>query len=119
MRDWVVARRYGRAAYKLSHARGITEDVRAELETFAALFRDSEELRRVLVHPAIPATEKRDVVAKIVAGETVRDFLRFLMERGRLALLPAVFAEFQKEYRRDEGIVAAQVTSAVPIPDDG
>lgn len=118
MRDWVIARRYARAVYKLSHARGVVEDVLAELGAFTALFRENEGLRRLLVHPGIPAAEKQDVVAEIVADETVRDFLRFLMERERLALLPAMFVEFRKEYRRDEGIVAAQVTSAVPVPED-
>jgi len=118
MRYWVVARRYARAAYKLSHARGVTEDVLAELEAFAALFRDNDELRRVLVHPGIPVAEKYGVVAKIVADETARDFLRFLIERDRLALTPAVLAEFRDEYRKDAGIAAAQIKSAVPVPED-
>ena len=118
MRDWVVARRYARAAYKLSHARDATEDVLAELDAFAALVRDNEELRRMLEHPGIPVDEKQAVIEKVVAGETARDFLRFLMERDRLALLPAVVAEFWREYRSDAGIVAVQIKSAVPVPED-
>jgi F-type H+-transporting ATPase subunit delta len=118
MRDRVVARRYARAAYKLSHARGVTEEVLAELEAFTALFLGHEELRRVLVHPAIPVGEKYDVVVKMVADETTRDFLKFLMERDRLALLPAVLAEFRDEYQKDARIVAARITSAVPVPED-
>lgn len=118
MRDWVVARRYARAAYKLSYGRGATEEVLAELETFTALFRDNEELRRVLVHPGIPVAEKTGMVEKLVGDETALDFLKFLIERDRLTLLPAVLAEFTDEYRREVGIAAAQVVSAVPIPED-
>lgn len=118
MRDWVVARRYARAAYKLSHARGNAEDVLEELDAFAALLRDNEELRRMLGHPGIPVAEKQAVVEKVVADETTRDFLRFLMERDRLALLPAVLAEFWGEYRRDAGIIAAEIKSAAPVPED-
>jgi F-type H+-transporting ATPase subunit delta len=118
MRDWVVARRYARAAYKLSHARGAVEGVRAELADFASLFRANEEFRRFLERPDIPPAAKQDVIAKAVADETAREFLRFLVERGRMALVPAVFVEFQKEYRRDEGIVAAEITAAAPVPED-
>jgi len=118
MRDSVIARRYARAIYKLSYARGVVEEVLAELAAFSASFDADADLRRVLMHPGIPEAGKRDVVAKIVADETTRDSLRFLMERERLELVPAVFAEFQKEYRRDEGILAARVTSAVPLPED-
>jgi F-type H+-transporting ATPase subunit delta len=118
MRDWVVARRYARAAYKLSYARDATEGVLAELDAFAALVRDNEELRRLLAHPGIPVAEKQAVVEKVVAGETTRDFLRFLMERDRLALLPAVVEEFRREYRSDAGIVGVQIKSAVPVPED-
>jgi F-type H+-transporting ATPase subunit delta len=118
MRDLVVARRYARAAYKLSHGRGDTEDVLAGLESFTALFRGNDEFRRMLVHPAVPVAEKTAVVQKIVGDPSTRDFLKFLIERDRLVLLPAVLNEFRDEYRKDAGIAAARITSAVPIPDD-
>jgi F-type H+-transporting ATPase subunit delta len=118
MRDWVVARRYARAAYKLSHGRGDTEDVLAELEGFTALFRGNDEFRRMLLHPGVPVTEKTALVEKLVGNTTARDFLKFLIERDRLGLLPAVSTEFKDEYRKDAGIAAARITSAVPLPED-
>jgi F-type H+-transporting ATPase subunit delta len=118
MRDWVIARRYARAVYKLSYARETVEDVLADLGAFAALFREREALRRFLAHPAIPFDDKLSVIKKIVANDTVRDFLEFLIGRDRLTLLPAIFAEFREVYRKDEGIVAARMTSAMPMPED-
>lgn len=118
MRDSVVARRYARAVYKLSHARENVAAVMAELGVFAEVFREREDLREVLAHPAVASEDKVRLIGEIVEDETSRDFLKFLIQKGRLALLPVIYEDFLKIYRRDAGIVAVEVTSAVPLAED-
>jgi F-type H+-transporting ATPase subunit delta len=118
MRDSVVARRYARAVYKLSHAQGKIADVMAELGVFAAVFREREDLRKVLAHPAISPQDKIRLIQEIVETDITRDFLKFLIQKGRLTLLPVIYEDLLKVYRRDAGIVAVEVTSAVPLAED-
>ncbi len=118
MRDSVVARRYARAVYKLSHAQGKVAEVAADLGVFAEVFRTQEDLRKVLAHPAVSSPGKMRLIRGIVENEMTRDFLEFLIEKGRLTLVPVIAEAFLKIYRRDAGIVAVEVTSAVPLADD-
>jgi F-type H+-transporting ATPase subunit delta len=118
MLDLVIARRYARALYKLSYAQGEVARVLASLGDFAKIFAEREDLRRVLKHPAVATEDKINLIKKIVEGQIALDFLRFLLEKGRFSLLPLIYDEFLRVYRDDAGIVAAEITSALPLADD-
>lgn len=118
MRDSVIARRYARAFYKLSFAQGRVAEVLKDLAAFAGLFVERAEIRKFLAHPAIPLEAKVKLIKKLAAVEVTADFVQFLIDKGRLSLLPAVYEDFLRIYRRDAGIVAAEVTSAVPLGED-
>jgi F-type H+-transporting ATPase subunit delta len=118
MLDSVIARRYARALYKLSYAQDEVAQVMASLRDFAGMFAEREDLRRVLAHPAVATEDKINLIKKIVEGQIALDFLRFLLEKGRFSLLPLIYDEFLRVYRDDAGIVAAEITSALPLADD-
>ncbi len=118
MLDSVIARRYARALYKLSHAQDEVAQVMTSLGDFAKIFVERENLRRILMHPAVATEDKINLIRKIVEGQIALDFLRFLLEKGRFSLLPLIYDEFLRVYRDDAGIVAAEITSALPLADD-
>ena len=118
MLDSVIARRYARALYKLSYAQGKVAQVMAALGDFARIFAEREDLKKILTHPAIATEDKINLIKKIVEGQIALDFLRFLIEKGRFSLLPLIYDEFLRVYRDDAGIVAAEITSALPLADD-
>ncbi|MGD8718414.1 MAG: ATP synthase F1 subunit delta [Candidatus Zixiibacteriota bacterium] len=118
MRDSVIARRYARALYKLAYREGVVDEVVADFGAFAEVYARDEELRFFLEHPAVPLEGKVDLTGKAVGQEVTRDFLRFLIEKGRLPLTPSINEDLARVYRRDADVVAAEVTSATPLPDD-
>ncbi len=118
MRDSIIARRYARAFYKLSFAQDRVAEVLDDLASFAGLFVERAELRDLLAHPAVPEEAKVKLVGELAGDELTTDFVKFLIEKGRLVLLPAIYEDFLRIYRGDAGIVSAEVTTAVPLSDD-
>jgi F-type H+-transporting ATPase subunit delta len=115
MRDSVVARRYARAIYKVSHAQNKIAEVREDLGAFVKAYGDNADLRDFLAHPAVPQQSKGKLIEDIVGGKITADFIKFLIERGRLPLLPAIYEGFLRVYRREAGIMTVEVTSALPL----
>jgi len=118
MRDPVVARRYARALYKLASARGVLPEVLAEMREFGLWYEERSELRLLLENPAVTGEAKGALFERLAAGELTRDFLRFLLEKNRLALAPTIAEELARTFRGDAGIVAAEATSALPLPEE-
>ena len=115
MRDSIIARRYARAFYKLSFAQGRVAEVLEYLAAFVELFVERAELKELLAHPAVPEEAKVKLVEELVADELTGDFVKFLIEKGRLILLPAIYEDFLRAYRRDAGVIAVEVTTALPL----
>jgi F-type H+-transporting ATPase subunit delta len=118
MRDSVIARRYSRAFYKLSFAQGKVAEVLDDLAAFTALFAERADVRDLLANPGITRAAKAKIIDGLTADGVTADFIKFLIEKSRLSLLPAIYEDFLRNYRRDAGIVAAEVTSAVPLDED-
>ena len=115
MRERVIARRYARALFGLTREGARTAEAVAATEGFARLFETEADLRRLLLHPGVAADVKTALVGRLVADETARDFLNVMLAKHRLALLPLVAAELGRLYREAEGIVEAEVATAVPL----
>ena len=118
MRDAIIARRYSRAFFKLSFAQGRVAEALKDLAAFAELFVERAELRELLAHPAVSEEAKVKLVGELVADELTGDFVKLLIEKGRLFLLPAIYEDFLRAYRRDAGIIAVEVTTALPLAED-
>jgi F-type H+-transporting ATPase subunit delta len=115
------ANRYARAL--LDVAVKEADPVKAEqgLAAFVELFQQSPDLRKALTNPAIPVAGKRGVVEQLAARLTpappVGKLLLLLAERDRLELLPELLNAYRERLMEHQGVVRAEVTTAVPIPD--
>ena len=121
MTNRAAARRYARALFDVSLKEADPVQVGVELDAFAELMRTNAELERALISPAVPAARKRAVVATLVeiaAASTVVSKLLLLAERDRLVLLPDVAAGYRERLLDHQNVVRAEVTSAVPLPDE-
>jgi F-type H+-transporting ATPase subunit delta len=87
-----------------------------ELEDFAGVWRESDDLRQVLTSPAIPVEQKRSVldaiIQKLELSVTAGNFLRVLLVNYRIPLLEEVLEAFQKAANERLGIVEVQVSYA-------
>ena len=114
----VVSSRYARAfadviaGSKLDAARA-----QEQVNSLAAAFEISKELREVWESPAIPVEQKRkvlDVLAQRVGvtDRPVRNFIAVLIDQDRIGLLPAIARELAEELNHRAGRVEASIVSA-------
>jgi F-type H+-transporting ATPase subunit delta len=117
-----VARRYAVALADVVLAHGEAQEVREELAAWDVLVRSNAELLEVFRHPAITFEQKRSVLDELISRArprpTTANFLKVLLQNGRLAELGEVSAQFAQELDRRSGVVTAQVTTARPLSSD-
>ncbi len=116
-----VARRYGSALADVAIDRGEAVEIKAEIEAWVSIIGSSPELREVFVNPTIPYDQKRSVLETLISRtrcrETTASFLRVLLKNQRLAQLQDISERFDQILDERGGIVAADVTTARPVPE--
>lgn len=114
-----AARRYARALLDLAPDEAAAEGLRGELAESAALLAAQAELRSVLAHPTVAPERKKKVVEAVWgrrgASGLLQRLLNLLVERGRIALLPAIEEAFARGWNARRGVVAAEAVTAVPL----
>jgi len=121
MKDRNLASRYARALLA-----ALPADRAAEAEEFlqalAEGMRNSAEFRDLLLNPAVPRTSRVDVLVDLAKRSDlppqVANFLRTVIDHNRTAALPTIAVVFQEERERAAGILAAEITSAMPLARD-
>ena len=120
-RETEVGGRYALALFDLAVESGVVDGVRQDLNDLSAMIIESADLRRVLSSPAFSSEDKAKALGAIAkqAGfqPVTLKFLGFLAENRRASQLPAVIASFRKLDDKRRGVVAATVTTAVPLTD--
>jgi len=119
-----ISTRYAQALADAVFAAGSGADpqkISAELHTFNEIVKQSPELRKVLLSPAIANGRKRGVVerlgASIPVSRFVRNLLFVLIDRRRADLLQEIAPAFDEAVDERLGLVRAEVTSATALSD--
>lgn len=117
-----VARRYGGALFDVARKNGTLDRAERELGAFRTLLDEHAELRRIFETPAVAPLKKRAILDQVLerAGDIdheVRQLLRMLADRDRLALLPEIETAFQGRLRQERHVLQAEVVTAVPLPE--
>jgi len=114
-----VGSRYARALLDLSVETGALAAVEADVAALKALIAESADLRTLIASPKFTAEEKGAGLAAIAAkaelSETTRKFLGLVAANRRASALPAIIAAFERLAAARLGLVAAKVTTAVPM----
>jgi F-type H+-transporting ATPase subunit delta len=113
-----AARRYAQAVFDLAKEAGTLDRWLADLKTLNSLF-GSEQAVGMLEDPKLtPEAQNKivdDLISKVQIEPLVGNFVKLLVQRGRLASLPRIVEIFGEMYNREKGIVIADVTTAVPL----
>ncbi len=117
-----IARRYSTALADAVIASGEAPTVKTELSELGKLFGESSDLRAVFANPAINHQSKERVleglIAKAKPTKTTGNFLKVLLQNGRLAEIGEINERFAQVLEERSGMVAAIVTSARELPAD-
>jgi F-type H+-transporting ATPase subunit delta len=117
-----VARRYASALADVVIERREEREVQDEIRSWASMIADNPQLKEVFANPTIVYDHKRSVVEELLkrtrVRETTASFLRVLLRNQRLAQLPEIAERFGQILDERSGIVAAEITTARPIPEE-
>lgn len=122
MANETIARRYASALADVVMSSGDTETVKNELAMFSQLFLGNADLQNVFGNPAIQAASKEKVLngllEKAKPSKTTSNFLRVLLQNGRLSDVGAVNERFDAVLQERRNIVSAEIVSAHELPAD-
>jgi F-type H+-transporting ATPase subunit delta len=117
-----VARRYASALADVVIERREEREVQKEIELWASMIDSNPQLKEVFANPTVAYDQKRTVLEELISRSRVREttasFLRVLLRNQRLAQLPEVSGRFGQVLDERAGVVAAEITTARPIPED-
>jgi F-type H+-transporting ATPase subunit delta len=116
----VVDRVYAHALFEAALERNRLGPVREELAQVVAAEAEVPELRELLRNPQLDPQARTAALEELFAGgdELLRNFLLVLADKGRAGQLEEIAAEFERLIAEHEGIVHAELTTAVELSDE-
>jgi F-type H+-transporting ATPase subunit delta len=121
MPQGAVPRRYAEAAFALARAKGSLDRWRRDLQVAAGVL-SNPNLLTPLADPNRHFAEKRqliDTALTVPLDSGVLHLIYLLTQRGRIASLGRMVEEFVGMANKEQGIVIAEVTTAVPLTEQG
>jgi F-type H+-transporting ATPase subunit delta len=115
----VVDRVYARALFDAALEEDRLEPVRDEVAQLAQAVAEVPELRELLRNPQLDPRAKAAALAEVLSGgeELVRNFVLLLADKGRAGIYEEIAREFERLIAEHEGIVHAELTTAVELSD--
>ena len=115
----VAHRIYAKALFEAAKEARRLAPVREELSDFVAAVQQVPELRELLRNPQLDPRSKRAALEDLLSGadELLRNFLLVLVDKGRARQLEEIAREFERLAAEQEGIVRAELTTAVELSD--
>ena len=117
-----MAGRYATALYELAKENNAVEDVVAALRQFRDMARESDDLRRLIRSPVIPAEAQVKALDAILAKAGISgiaaNFLRLIATKRRLFAVETMIRDFEKLRDAERGITRAEVTVAHPLSNE-
>jgi len=117
-----ISKRYAKAIFDIAREAGKTEEYFGELKGFNDLLAQNANLKGFMVNPVFAKADKMDVLEKVAEkaalSPIMRNFLRILIDKGRIGTLAEIQDWFQESLDQISGRVRVQVTSAYKLSDD-
>lgn len=111
-----VAGRYAIALFDLARDEKKIDDVAKNLDAFDTLYKDSDDLRRLVKSPAFSAEEQSAAIGSILTkagiGGLAANFIKLAAANRRLFALPDMIRAYRAKVRESKGIVPAEVRVA-------
>jgi F-type H+-transporting ATPase subunit delta len=94
--------------------------VREGLEQVVTAAAEVPELRELLRNPQLDPRARAAALEDVLAGgdQLLRNFLLVLVDKGRIGELEVIAEEFERLVAEQEGVLSAELTTAVELSDD-
>ena len=116
----VVDRVYATALFEAAREQERLAPVRDELAQIVEAEAEVPELRELLRNPQLDPRARAGGLEDLLSGgeELLRNFLLVLVDKGRADQLEEIGREFERLIAEHEGIVHAELTTAVELSDE-
>jgi F-type H+-transporting ATPase subunit delta len=116
----VADRVYARALFDAALDENRLEPVREQLAQLVEAEAEVPELRELLRNPQLGPQARKAALKDLLgdAEELLRNFLLVLVDKGRTGQLEEIAREFERLVARHEGIVDAELTTAIELSDE-
>lgn len=115
-----VAGTYAEALFESATTTGSVDGVASDLAAFTTAVEESTELRDVIDNPEVDRRAKRSIIDALTEGANplVANFLKVLVDRGRLAELKEIADAFAARVDTAEARLEVEAITAIPLPVD-
>jgi F-type H+-transporting ATPase subunit delta len=115
-----IAQVYARSLFEVAVEHGALDEIKEQLDQFAAAVHDNRELQVFCFSPYFSAEEKKDGLRRAVTGANplFANFLEALVERHRLPAIFRIRAEFEQLWDEEKRLLPVSVTSAVQLDEE-
>ncbi|HPD66055.1 MAG TPA: ATP synthase F1 subunit delta [Bacteroidia bacterium] len=113
-----ITKRYASAFLEFSERNAITEMTITDVKHFLEACRENKEFLVFLKSPVVKVSKKKKVLHAAFENVFCRETLNFIdliADNQRENLLFEIFTEFLELYKQKNGIVTAELTTAVPV----
>jgi F-type H+-transporting ATPase subunit delta len=111
---------YATALFEAARDQGRLEPVRDELAQIVEAEAEVPELRELLRNPQLDPRARASALEDLLSGgeELLRNFLLVLADKGRTGSLEEIAREFERLNAEHEGVVHAELMTAVELSDE-
>lgn len=116
-----ISKEYASALFSLAGEKQCEDAWGESLARVSGLFARNPDYPVLLASPDVPVEEREQLIEKALGGtepEEILSFLKLLIRRGRIRMLPACRAEYEKLLHIKEQVSTARVVSAAPLTEE-
>ncbi len=113
-----AASRYAKSLIDLSTEQNALQEMMNDMELFEQVVDNNSELEAILKNPIIPLDKKLGILNDVFGAKVhpiTLSFLKLVVNKGRAAILFNTAKQFIAQYQFINGIVTAEVTSAIAL----
>lgn len=113
-----VVRRYAATLLEAADETGATSAVQRDVERLLATVGQSDELTEFLANPLVDSQAQAEALRQLFSGKVeglTLNFLRLMAVRSRAPIIGAALGSFLDQLAEREGIIGAEVRSAVAL----
>lgn len=119
MIDTTLAKRYAKALVEIGQMNGTLDKYVHDLADFTEIINTSKDFREVLRSPVFTKEDKKKIASEILtrigADNTVKNFVNVLIDRKRIGQLEGIENAFRASVDEIRGITRGEVVSAEPL----
>ncbi|PRX35760.1 ATP synthase F1 subcomplex delta subunit [Orenia metallireducens] len=113
-----IAERYAQALFDLAMEEKALEETQTQFHGIVGAIDSNDELKQLLSHPKLSNGQKKETLTKVFEknlSNYLMNFIKILVDKGRVDYLQAIYQQFKKLVDIQEGRLEVQVISPIEL----